>query len=72
VKLVAYRGELDFGLRHDPSAEIPTVAEFLDEWQHVTAGYAVMEIGLFDDLKRRGVPLREVSRDMHRVVAARP
>jgi 4-amino-4-deoxy-L-arabinose transferase-like glycosyltransferase len=72
VKLVAYRGELDFGLRHDPSAEIPTVAEFLDEWQHVTAGYAVMETGLFDDLKRRGVPLREVSRDMHRVVAARP
>jgi 4-amino-4-deoxy-L-arabinose transferase-like glycosyltransferase len=71
VKLVAYRGELDFGLRHDPSAEISQVSEFLREWQSVTAGYAVMETTLFDDLKRRGVPLREVARDVHRVVAAR-
>ncbi len=72
VKLVAYRGELDFGLRHDPSAEIPTVADFVSEWQKVTAGYAVMETSMFDDLKSRGVPLREVARDVHRVVAARP
>jgi 4-amino-4-deoxy-L-arabinose transferase-like glycosyltransferase len=72
VKLVAYRGELDFGLRHDPSAEIPTVADFVSEWQRVTAGYAVMETSMFDDLKTRGVPLREVARDVHRVVAVRP
>ncbi len=30
-----------------------------------------MERDMFDDLKRRGVPLRELSRDVHRVLAAR-
>jgi 4-amino-4-deoxy-L-arabinose transferase-like glycosyltransferase len=71
VKLVAYRGELDFGLRHDPSAEISDVGEFLGQWQDLSDGYAVMEIPMFDDLTRRGVPLREVARDIHRVLAAR-
>jgi hypothetical protein len=70
-KLVAYRGELDFGLRHDPAAEIPSVADFLVEWQGLASGYAVMEKGMFDDLKERGVPMREIARDVHRVLVAR-
>jgi 4-amino-4-deoxy-L-arabinose transferase-like glycosyltransferase len=69
--LVAYRGELDFGLRHDEQAAIPDVPAFLNRWQTLRDGYAVMEISMFDELQRRGVPLREVSRDVHRVVAAR-
>jgi 4-amino-4-deoxy-L-arabinose transferase-like glycosyltransferase len=71
VRLVAYRGELDFGLRHDPGAEIPSVAEFLLEWQSVPDGYAVMEKRMFDDLKGRGVAMREIARDVHRVLVAR-
>ncbi len=35
LKLVAYRGELDFGLRHDPAAEIPSIADFISQWQAV-------------------------------------
>ncbi|MEA3134581.1 MAG: hypothetical protein QOG17_2427 [Gammaproteobacteria bacterium] len=72
VKLVAYRGELDFGLRHDPGAEIPSVAEFVLEWQRVPNGYAVMEKSMFDDLESRGVSMREIARDVHRVLVARP
>jgi 4-amino-4-deoxy-L-arabinose transferase-like glycosyltransferase len=71
VRLVAYRGELDFGLRHDPGAEIPSVADFLVEWQSVPEGYAVMERRMFDDLKGRGVAMREIARDVHRVLVAR-
>jgi 4-amino-4-deoxy-L-arabinose transferase-like glycosyltransferase len=71
LELVAYRGELDFGLRQAPSAELRSVAEFIDQWQNIPYGYAVMEIAMFDELRRRGVPLREMSRDVHRVVAAR-
>ncbi len=71
VELVAYRGELDFGLRHEPGAGIASVAAFVDQWQNVPYGYAVMEIAMFDDLRRRGVPLREMTRDVHRVLAAR-
>jgi 4-amino-4-deoxy-L-arabinose transferase-like glycosyltransferase len=71
LKLVAYRGELDFGLRHNPDAEIPTVGGFIDQWQKVSEGYAVMETTMFDDLESRGVPMREIARDIHRVVVAR-
>ncbi len=70
-KLVAYRGELDFGLRHDPEAEIPSVAQFVAQWRDVPEGYAVMETRMFDDLKNGGVPMREVARDVHRVLVAR-
>jgi 4-amino-4-deoxy-L-arabinose transferase-like glycosyltransferase len=70
-QLVAYRGELDFGLRHDPDAEIPSVAQFVGEWRGVPDGYAVMEIRMFDDLKNGGVPMREIARDVHRVLVSR-
>jgi 4-amino-4-deoxy-L-arabinose transferase-like glycosyltransferase len=71
VKLAAYRGELDFGLRHDPGAELPSVSDFVSEWQNVAAGFAVMEIPMFNELKGRGIPMREVARDLHRVAVAR-
>jgi 4-amino-4-deoxy-L-arabinose transferase-like glycosyltransferase len=69
--LVAYRGELDFGLRHDPGAEIQSVARFVEEWRGVPQGYAVMEKNMFDDLRNGGVPMREIARDVHRVLVAR-
>ena len=71
VTLAAYRGELDFGLRHDPGAAIASVDDFVAQWNRLSDGYAVMERGLFEALRSRGVPLREVARDVHRVVAAR-
>ena len=71
VKLVAYRGELDYGLRREPGAEIPTVPEFLLLWQHLTEGYAVMDVHLFNDLSAQGVPLREISRNVRTVLVSR-
>jgi 4-amino-4-deoxy-L-arabinose transferase-like glycosyltransferase len=71
VRLVAYRGELDYGLQHDPAAEIPGVGAFLEEWASAANAFAVMEPSMFNDLKSRGVPLREVTRDAHRILAAR-
>ncbi len=71
VMLVAYRGELDFGLGHDPGREISQVADFVALWNGLQEGYAVMEIPMFDDLVRRGVPMRDLARDVHRVLVAR-
>jgi 4-amino-4-deoxy-L-arabinose transferase-like glycosyltransferase len=71
VTLVAYRGELDFGLRQDPAAGMPAVDGFVSRWQGLTDGYAVMEISMFDELKRRDVPMRDIARDLHRVLVAR-
>jgi 4-amino-4-deoxy-L-arabinose transferase-like glycosyltransferase len=70
-KLVIYRGELDFGLRRDPRAEIPSVAEFVDEWRRLPDGYAVMEKSMFENLEGEGVPMREIARDLRRVLVAR-
>ena len=71
VTLVSYRGELDYGLKRDPGAEIPTVAQFVERWTEESSGFAVMEKPMFDELVSRGVPMREVARDAGRVLAAR-
>ena len=71
LTLVAYRGELDYGLRHAAGLEIPSVAAFVAQWNGGPYGYAVMELSMFEDLNIRGVPMREVARDVHRGVVAR-
>ena len=71
VELVSFRGELDYGLRRDPEAEIPTVTQFVERWTRDSSAFALMEKPMFDELSRRGVPMREVARDAGRVLAAR-
>jgi 4-amino-4-deoxy-L-arabinose transferase-like glycosyltransferase len=71
VTLVGYRGELDYGLRKAPGAEIADVAEFLRRWSAPTQAFAVMEKTMFDDLKSRGVPMRLVTANVRRVLVAR-
>jgi len=71
VTLVAYRGELDYGLRHAPSAEATDVAEFLRRWSPPAPAFAVMEKSMFEDLKGRDVPLRLVAQSANRVLVAR-
>jgi 4-amino-4-deoxy-L-arabinose transferase-like glycosyltransferase len=71
VELVSYRGELDYGLRYDPAAELPTVEEFSARWSAGTNGYAVMDKKTFGELSARGVPMRELARDANRVLVVR-
>lgn len=71
VTLVAYRGELDYGLRHEPRAQIAGIQAFLPIWSAETDAFAVMETSMFDELKQRKVPMRELARDLHRVLVAR-
>jgi len=70
VTLVGYRGELDYGLRKAPGAEI-AVAEFLRRWDSQSRAFAVMEKRMFEDLKSRGVPMRLLATDVNRVIVAR-
>jgi 4-amino-4-deoxy-L-arabinose transferase-like glycosyltransferase len=71
VELVAYRGELDYGLRYDPQAELPSIAEFVARWNEAPSAYAVMEKKTFAELGAQGVPMRELARDANRVLVAR-
>jgi hypothetical protein len=72
VTLVGYRGELDYGLGKAPGAEMADVAEFLRLWPSLPKAFAVMEKSMFDDFKRRGVPMRLVAQTASRVLVARP
>jgi 4-amino-4-deoxy-L-arabinose transferase-like glycosyltransferase len=69
--LVEYRGELDFGLRKAPNAEIASLAEFLALWESQTRAYAVMDKKTFDNFKERGVPMRTVAQNVRHVLVAR-
>lgn len=71
VDLVSYRGELDYGLRRSPHREIASVAQFVKRWSALGQACAIMEIDMFDYLQARGVPMRELGRDAHRVLVAR-
>ena len=71
VTLAAFRGELDFGLRHAAPAGLDTVDQFLARWSAGGDALAVMEPDMFDELRTRAVPMREVGRDDHHVLVAR-
>ena len=71
VQLVAVRGELDYGLRHDPAYPDLGIAGFRERWAVDEPGYAVMDADLFDELKSQAVPMREVHRDLQRVLVSR-
>ncbi len=71
VTLVGYRGELDYGLRHAPADHFVDVAQFLSRWSVPSRMFAVMEKAMFDELQRRGVPMRLVAQSGGRVLVAR-
>jgi 4-amino-4-deoxy-L-arabinose transferase-like glycosyltransferase len=71
VTLVAYRGELDYGIRHTPDRDEATMDDFLRHWLLPTQAFAVMEKPMFENLKSRGVPMRLVAKNVSRVLVAR-
>jgi 4-amino-4-deoxy-L-arabinose transferase-like glycosyltransferase len=71
LELVAYRGELDFGLERDPGAEEPDIDRFILRWDGAADAYAVMDRKTFAALAARGVPMRELAHDINRVLVSR-
>lgn len=74
VTLVAYRDEFSFGLEQQPALGIPTVDAFVDAWtRDAKAGVravAIIREDIYEDLQRRGVPMRLVVQDTRRIVIA--
>jgi 4-amino-4-deoxy-L-arabinose transferase-like glycosyltransferase len=71
VKLVHFRGELDYGLKRNPGAEIDELSQFLKEWEAEPQAFAIMEKTMFDQLVKQGAPMRVVVRANERVLVAR-
>jgi 4-amino-4-deoxy-L-arabinose transferase-like glycosyltransferase len=71
VTLVMFRGELDYGLRHAPAGEIADLDQFIALWSVQTRAFAVMDIGTYEKLNRRGIPMRNLGQNVQRVLVAR-
>jgi 4-amino-4-deoxy-L-arabinose transferase-like glycosyltransferase len=71
VTLVKFRGELDYGLKHAPNAELADLDEFISLWKAQSRAFAVMDIGTFKTLAERGVPMRNLGQNVQRVLVAR-
>jgi 4-amino-4-deoxy-L-arabinose transferase-like glycosyltransferase len=71
VTLVRYRGELDYGLSRAPEREIQDLDQFIGIWSSQSEAFAVMENGMYDELKLRGVAMRIVGRNFGKVLVAR-
>lgn len=71
LRLVAYQGELDYGIQREPDKWIPTVSAFVKIWDSQSQALAVMKPGEYKQLEAAGVPMRLIYRDPRRVGVAR-
>jgi 4-amino-4-deoxy-L-arabinose transferase-like glycosyltransferase len=71
VMLVAYRGELDYGLRKAADREIADMDEFVRTWESQTRAFALMDKNTFDTFKDHGVPMRIIGQTRREVMVAR-
>ena len=71
VTLVRFRGELDYGLNKNPSANIADLQEFERRWSADSQAFAVMEPSMFKKLHGDGVPMRVIGQSAGRLLASR-
>ncbi|HKQ12852.1 MAG TPA: glycosyltransferase family 39 protein [Steroidobacteraceae bacterium] len=69
--LVDTHGELDYGLQHAAGNAIHDMARFEETWRALPDGIAVMPHRTYEDLRGRGLPMRVLGRDRHRVAVSR-
>lgn len=74
VVLVDYWDEFTFGLRQQPELAIPTVDQFVLQWnEHIQQGVKVLAIlspEKYEELKDDGLAMRVVAEDTRRIVVA--
>ncbi len=71
VTQVEHPDELAMGIASEPDKAIDTVAHWRPVWVAVQDAYAMMQPDEYDNLRRDGVPMRELGRDARRVIVAR-
>jgi 4-amino-4-deoxy-L-arabinose transferase-like glycosyltransferase len=71
LRVVRYRGELDFGFSQDASHYIPTLEAFIAEWSSARNALAFVAPEVMDDLRARGMPFQVRAADGRSVVVSR-
>ncbi len=72
VTVVAYQGELHFGMEQAPNQWIPTLQQFAAQWQRDVRPLALMPPPILPELQRLHVPMTVIYRAPRFVVIARP
>jgi hypothetical protein len=72
LTVVAYKGELEFGIGQDPAKWIPDLDAFASQWRSETQAVAVMPPQTYDDLQRQGLPMTVIGRDPQHVAVKKP
>jgi 4-amino-4-deoxy-L-arabinose transferase-like glycosyltransferase len=72
LKLVEYKGELEFGIDQEPEKYIPTIEGFEALWQMEDKAFAVMKIETYEQLKERHLPMIERSRIREFILVEKP
>jgi 4-amino-4-deoxy-L-arabinose transferase-like glycosyltransferase len=71
LTLVAYEGELQFGLNAEPGRQTATPQQFAAAWDASRDAVAFFDPGMWDDWRRRGLPGRVVAADSYTVAVSR-
>lgn len=71
MTLVAYRGELAFGLDQESGKDIGTLDEFLERWRSIPIGIAFCHPKVWESLRERGMPGRVIAIDRYTVAVSR-
>ncbi len=71
VTPVAWRGELEFGLKLAPERGIDTIAEFAARWRASEQGYALVTLPIHAGLVREGLEMHVLARDFDNVLVSR-
>jgi 4-amino-4-deoxy-L-arabinose transferase-like glycosyltransferase len=70
LQLVAFKGELEFGLQQEPQKDM-TLEQFIVRWDAAGNAVAFFDPGLWDQWRRRGLPGRVIAADRHTVIVSR-
>nr|WP_298726679.1 glycosyltransferase family 39 protein [uncultured Steroidobacter sp.] len=68
--LVEYRGELDYGLQHEPDKSLD-MDTFQQRWRAAPEAVAIMSRRTYEELVNVGLPMRVLGTDRYRVAVSR-
>jgi 4-amino-4-deoxy-L-arabinose transferase-like glycosyltransferase len=72
LTLVAYQGELAFGISREPQKWVPDVDSFIKRWQSDPQALAVMPADTYQLLEKKGVPMQIIGQDPERIAVRKP
>jgi len=72
LTVVAYKGELEFGIGQEPAKWIPDLDAFASQWRSESEALAVMPPETYDSLQQKGLPMTVIGRDPQHVAVRKP